>query len=119
MKNYREFLEAVIEANVNEEMNEYAQKEIENLDALNVKRREKAAEKRAEKEVEKAPIRQAIVDVMTAEPQTASSLIAAAGLDIKPQSIPSLLKGLVEDGTVVKCDVKVKGKGTQKGYALA
>ena len=119
MENYREFLNAVIEANVNEEITEYAQAEIVKLDETNAKRREKAAEKRVEKEAEKAPIRQAIMDVMTSEPQTASTLIAAAGLDIKPQSIPSLLKGLVENGTLVKVDVKVKGKGTQKGYALA
>ena len=26
-------------------------------------------------------------------------------------------KGLIEDGIVVKTDIKVKGKGTQRGYA--
>ena len=50
---------------------------------------------------------------------TATTLIAEAGVEIKPQAIPSLLKGLVEDGTVVKSDVKVVGKGKQRGYALA
>ncbi len=115
----REFLNAVIEGTVTNEMKEYAAAEIEKLDATNAKRREKMAEKAVEKAAEKAPIREAIVACITDEPKTASTLIAEAGVDIKPQAIPSLLKGLVEDGTLVKVDVKVKGKGTQKGYVRA
>ena len=117
----REFNTAVINANINDELTEYATAEIEKLDATNAKRREKAAEKAAEKAVEKAPIREALFNVISAadEPQTATALIEAAGLDIKPQSIPSLLKPFVEDGSVLKVDVKVKGKGTQRGYVLA
>lgn len=115
----REFYTAVIEANINAELNEYAQSEIDKLDATNAKRREKAAEKAVEKAAEKAPIREALFNAVTEEPQTASDLIAATGLDLKPQSIPSLLKPFVEDGSVLKVDVKVKGKGTQRGYVRA
>jgi len=46
-------------------------------------------------------------------------LIDEAGLELKPQSVPSLLKPLVEAGQIVKVDVKIKGKGTQRGYVLA
>ncbi len=42
-----------------------------------------------------------------------------AGVELKPQAIPSLLKALVEEGTVVKSQVKVTGKGKQVGYARA
>ena len=115
----REFYTAVIEANVNEELTAYATAGIEKLDETNAKRVEKNAEKAAAKEAERAPIREAIVACITDEPKTASTLIAEAGVEIKPQAIPSLLKALVEDGTLTKTDVKVKGKGTQKGYALA
>lgn len=114
----REFYEAVIAANVNEEITEFATKSIETLDKRNETRREKAAEKAVAKEAEKAPIREAILAVITAEPKTASTLIAEAGVEIKPQAIPSLLKPLIEDGVVYKADIKVKGKGTQRGYAL-
>ena len=115
----REFYTAVIEANVNEDLTAYATAAIEKLDATNAKRVVKNAEKAAEKEAERAPIREAIVAVMTDEPKTATTLIAEAGVEIKPQAMPSLLKALVEAGTIEKVDVKVQGQGTQKGDKLA
>jgi hypothetical protein len=115
----REFLENVAQGIMNDEMIAYATARIAALDTTNEKRRETNSIKRAEKEAEKAPIREAIMAVITAEPKTATTLIAEAGVEIKPQAIPSLLKGAIEAGTVVKVDVKVKGKGTQRGYTLA
>jgi hypothetical protein len=115
----REFLENVAQGIMNDEMIAYATERITALDAANEKRREVNSAKRAEKEAEKAPIREAIMGVMSTEPKTATILISEAGVEIKPQAIPSLLKGVIEAGTVVKADVKVKGKGTQRGYQLA
>ena len=115
----REFYTAIVEANLNDELTAYATAAIEKLDATNEKRRETNAKKALEKEATRAPIREAIVSVLTAEPKTATTLIAEAGVEIKPQAMPSLLKGLIEDGTVVKSSVKVTGKGKQVGYALA
>ena len=119
----REFLNTIATAeNLPAELIEFAAHELEVMDASNEKNRAKAAEKRAAKDAEKEPIRNAIMDVMTNEPQTATMLIEAAGLTetVKPQSIPSLLKNLVEAGTLEKVDVKIEGKkGTQKGYMLA
>lgn len=115
----REFYNAVIEANISEELTAFATAGIEQLNHTNELRKEAAAKKAVEKEAERAPIREAIVNVLTDEPKTASTLIAEAGVELKPQAIPSLLKGLVEDGTIVKTDVKVAGKGKQKGYARA
>ena len=119
----REFLNTIATAeNLPAELIEFAAHELEVMNAFNEKNRAKAAEKRAAKDAEKEPIRNAIMDVMTNEPQTATMLIEAAGLTetVKPQSIPSLLKNLVEAGTLEKVDVKIEGKkGTQKGYMLA
>ena len=119
----REFLNTIATAeNLPAELIEFAAHELEVMDASNEKNRAKAAEKRAAKDAEKEPIRNAIMDVMTNEPQTATMLIEAAGLTetVKPQSIPSLLKHFVEAGTLEKVDVKIEGKkGTQKGYMLA
>lgn len=119
----REFLTTIATAeNLPAEITEFAAHKLEELNASNEKNRVKAAEKRAAKDAEKEPIRNAIMDVMTNEPQTATMLIEAAGLTetVKPQSIPSLLKNLVEAGTLEKVDVKIEGKkGTQKGYKLA
>ena len=119
----REFLNTIATAeNLPAELIEFAAHELEVMNASNEKSRAKAAEKRAAKDAEKEPIRNAIMDVMTNEPQTATMLIEAAGLTetVKPQSIPSLLKPFVEAGTLEKVDVKIEGKkGTQKGYMLA
>ena len=90
------------------------------MDAQADARKVKAAEKAAEKRAEKDPIRNALFDVMSdAEtPKTASMLIADAGLEdtVKPASVPSLMRPLVEAGLVGKVDVKITGKGTQRGY---
>ena len=89
------------------------------MDATNEKRKAASALKAAERQAEKEPIREALLAVMGGEdaPMTASMLIEAAELDIKPASIPSLMRPLVEAGRVVKVDMKIPGKGTQRGYA--
>lgn len=119
----REFLNTIATAeDMPAELVEFAAHELELMDAANEKNRAKAAEKRAAKDAEKEPIRNALMDVMTNEPQTATMLIEAAGLTetVKPQSVPSLLKLLVENGTLEKIDMKIEGKkGTQKGYKLS
>lgn len=93
------------------------------MDATATARRAKQAEKAAEKQAEKAPLRDALLEVMgdADEPKTASMLIEEAGLTdtVKPASVPSLLRPLVEAGLVLKVDVKVTGKGTQRGYIKA
>ena len=88
------------------------------LDATNEKRKAASALKAAEKQAEKEPIRAALLAAITDEPATATELIAAAGLDIKPASVPSLLRPLVEAGDVVKVDKKIEGKGKQRAYVL-
>lgn len=115
----REFYEAIVNANVTKELREFAQAAIEKLDHTNEARKVATAKKAAEREAERAPMREAIMNVMTDEPKTATTLIAEAGVELKPQAIPSLLKALVEEGTVVKSQVKVTGKGKQVGYARA
>ena len=89
---------------------------IAKLDATNEKRKAASALKAAEKQAEKAPIREALIAVLNDEPATATELIAAAGLDIKPASVPSLLRPFVESGDVVKVEKKIEGKGKQRAY---
>lgn len=96
---------------------------LEKMDAQAETRRVKAQEKAAVKQAEKAPIRDALLEVMggVEDAKTASMLIEEAGLaeTVKPASVPSLMKPLVEAGIVLKVDVKVPGKGTQRGYIKA
>lgn len=116
----REFFQSIAALdNIPAELVEFATDSIAKLDATNEKRKASAAAKAAEKQAEKAPIRTALFDAMSATPMTATELIAAAGLDIKPASVPSLLRPFVDEGAVLKVDVKVTGKGTQRGYVKA
>ena len=103
------------------ELRAAAQDALAKLDASNEKRKAASALKAAEKQAEKEPVREALFAVMGGEdaPMTASMLIEAAGLDVKPASVPSLMRPLVEAGRVAKVDVKIPGKGTQRGYVRA
>jgi hypothetical protein len=93
---------------------------ISKMDAQGEARRAKQAEKAAEKQAAKAPIRDALLEVMgdAETPKTASMLIEDAGLaeSVKPASVPSLMRPLVEAGIVGKVEVKIPSKGTQRGY---
>ena len=120
----REFYEAIINGTeINDELRAFATEAIEKMDAQGVARRAKQAEKAAEKQAVKAPIRDALLEAMgdVNEPKTASMLIDEAGLTdtVKPASVPSLMRPLVESGLVLKVDVKITGKGTQRGYVKA
>ena len=117
----REFYTAITNlTNVNAELIEFATAALEKMDAQNESRRAKQLEKAAERQAEKAPYRDALLSVMgdVDNPKTASTLIEEAGfVDVlKPASVPSLLRPFVESGIVGKVDVKVTGKGTQRGY---
>lgn len=106
--------------NIPAELVEFAADSLSKMDAQGEARRAKAAEKAAEKQAAKAPIRDALLEVMgdAETPKTASMLIEDAGLteSVKPASVPSLMRPLVEAGIVGKVDVKIPGKGTQRGY---
>ena len=113
----REFYNAIaMNESLSDEIRAFATESIGKLDHTNELRKAAVAKKSAEKQAEKQPIRDALFAIIGAEPQTATALIEAAGLDIKPASVPSLLKPFVEDGSVLKVDVKVTGKGKQRGY---
>lgn len=115
----REFYTAVSNGEMNDELMAKAAELLEKMDEANAKRAKKVLEKKQAAEDEKAPIREALLNVMGDEGMTAAQLIEAAGLtdEVKVASVPSLLKPFVVDGTVEKVDVKVEGKkGPQRGY---
>lgn len=116
----RELYTAIVNGTeITDEMRDLAAELINGLDHTNELRKTAAAKKAAEKETERAPMREAIFACITEEPKTATTLIAEADLELKPQAIPSLLKPLVEAGTITKTEIKVTGKGKQVGYVRA
>lgn len=107
----REFYTAIMNGEIDEQVKLFASEELEKMDAANEKRRN------TQKAQENQPLLQQITDeILTEEPKTATDVAAVLGVSVQKAS--GLLRRLVEDGKAVKVDVKIKGKGTQKGYTL-
>jgi predicted Rossmann fold nucleotide-binding protein DprA/Smf involved in DNA uptake len=110
----REFYNAIVNGNVNDEVIAQAQAYLDKMDAANEKRRNTPSKKA----IENQPILDTIVnEVLTSEPKTASDV--AAEIEVSVQKASALLRALVADGKAVATDVKVPKKGTQKAYTLA
>ena len=106
----REFYNAVIANEITEDVIAHATEAIAKLDERNAKR----ASKESPKQIANKPIIEKIASVLTSEPMLASTIAEKCG--ISTQKASALVKKV--DG-VQSVDVKVKGKGTQKGYFLA
>ena len=105
----REFFEMVI-ANVEvEEMVEFAKAEIEKMDTRNAKR----SSKPSEKQKENAKIKERILGILSNKPQSASEV--GRQVAVSTQKASALLRQI--EGLEVS-ELKVKGKGKVKGYAL-
>ena len=109
----REFYTAIMKGEIDEQVKLFATEELEKMDAVNEKRRNTLSKKAQENQ----PLLQQITDeILTEEPKTATDV--AAILNVSVQKASGLLRRLVEDGKAAKVDVKIKGKGTQKGYTI-
>ena len=110
----REMMEMVIAGNITDEVIEMAKAEIVKMDTKNEKRRETASKKAQEN----APIKDAIAEFLKGqdEPITASAI--GAEVEISVQKASALCRQMVEDGKIKSTEVKVKGKGKQKGYFI-
>ena len=109
----REFYTAVMKGEIDEQVKLFATEELEKMDATNEKRRNTLTKKAKENEPLLNKIKS---EILTEEPKTATDV--AAVLEVSVQKASGLLRRLVEDGKAAKVDVKIKGKGTQKGYTL-
>ena len=105
----REFYNGVIAETTNADLAKFAVEALEKLDARNAKR----AERPSKVQIANKPIIEAISKVLTSEPMRASEIAEALGISV--QKVSALVKKV--EG-VQSVDVKVKGKGTQKGYFL-
>ena len=109
----REFYKAVISANISKEMSDFAQGEIDKLDAKNEKR--KNTQTKAQKENE--GIKSQIVEYLKENGALVASVIAEK-VGISTQKASALCKLLVEEKVITVADIKVKNKGTLKQYAV-
>ena len=112
MATKREMLNAVAAGMMNDEVAAWARDEIAKMDRANELRRNKMSKKAKEN----LPVIEAIKGVLTDEPQTATVIGEKVG--ISTQKASALLRQIVSAGDAAKVDVKIKGKGTQKGYLV-
>lgn len=110
----REFLNAVIDASLSDEMTAFAKKEIAALDKRNATPSKAEIAKRAENEKLKTDIVSVLADGAV---RVASEIAATVGMTTSKAS--ALLRQMSEAGTVVTSEVKIKGRGKVKGYALS
>jgi DNA-binding transcriptional regulator YhcF (GntR family) len=109
----REFLEIVMGLG-HPEAAEFAAKELEKMDKALEKRRSKPTKA----QIANAPIIQQIVSEILEGKELKTASEIAEILDISVQKASAVLRQAVSEGKVEVEDVKVKGKGTQKGYRL-
>lgn len=103
----RDFYTAVITTVDNDELKAFAENAIAKLDERNAKR----ASKPSKTQIANEPIIKAIADILTDEPMLASKIAELCGISVaKASALAKKVEG------VCVTDVKVKGKGTQKGY---
>ena len=110
----REFLKGIVEgAVITAEQAEYAVAEIAKLD----KRNEKRASTPSKTAIANEPIKADIIKALEGKGPTPAAAIGTA-LGITTQKASALARQLVEAGTLEVFEVKVKGKGKVKAYAL-
>lgn len=109
----REFFNAIISANVNDELTQHATAELAKLDARNKARSSKPSKIQLENE----PIKAHLLEILAVKPMTASE-IHEVDADLSTQKISSLCRQLVEAGKLTVEEVKVPKKGKQKQYTF-
>jgi hypothetical protein len=115
-KTYRDFLTAVINANIGEDFTTYAQDAISKLDKKNADR--KVSKSALAHKAENDNVKSAIVAFLS-DGETKVASVVAPAIGVSTQKFSALAIQLVDEGVLTVTDVKVKGKGKVKGYALA
>ena len=116
MMTKRMALEAIVAEMENEDVKAWATAELEKMDAANEARKNKVTPKK--QELIDAATKLA-AEYFTDEPMTATQVAEVFGGDMKVQKASAIARKAVEMGLATQVDVKVKGKGTVKGYIKA
>ena len=108
----RDFFNAVLSADVSAELKEFAQGELNKMDARNAKR----SSTQTQTQKENVAHKEKILSLLTATPQTAAELVPQVELSV--QKVSALCGQLVKDGKAKVELVKVPKKGQQNAYSL-
>lgn len=110
----REFFEAIVSANVSDELTVFAQEAIAKLDKRNASR----SSKPSKTAIANAPVKEAILAFLEEHGEAVASDVATA-CEISTQKASSLCRQLVEEEKVTSYEVKIPKRGKVKAYRLA
>lgn len=111
----REFFVAIsTNESISSELRQFALDGIAKLDKRNATRNSKPTKVQVENE----PLINAIVELLADSDSPILSTEIATALGISTSKATGLLGNLLKDKRVAKTDIKVKGKGVQKGWSL-
>lgn len=109
----REFYKAVAASAASDEIKTFATEALAKMDEKNEKRRNTPSKTQIANE----PIKQAILEALATAPHVASEL--ATTVEVTTQKVSALCRALVAEGKITETEIKVKGKGKVKQYAIA
>lgn len=115
----REFLTAVANSSLSDELTAYAAEQIVKLDMRNAARKEKQSSKPSKTAIENEPIKASIMEFLSAQSEPMIAADIAENIGITTAKASSLLRQLADAGKVVKSEVKIPKKGKTAAYAVA
>ena len=115
----REFLTAIANSSLSDDLTAYAAEQIVKLDMRNAARKEKQSSKPSKTAIENEPIKASIMEFLSAQSEPMIAADIAENVKITTAKASSLLRQLVESGAVVKSEVKIPKKGKTAAYAVA
>lgn len=116
----KEFYTGIVANEAVEQMyRDYAEAAIAKIEAANEKAKAKRAEKSKERKAEDVELMATVAAILGDEPKTAGMVKAELESELSVQKFSTILRAMVADGVAAVTDVKVSGKGTQRGYTKA
>ena len=115
----REFLTAIANSSLSDDLTTYAAEQIVKLDMRNAARKEKQSSKPSKTAIENEPIKASLMEFLSAQSEPVIACVIGEGVGITTAKASSLLRQLVESGAVVKSEVKIPKKGKTAAYAVA
>lgn len=115
----REFLTAIANSSLSDDLTTYAAEQIVKLDMRNAARKEKQSSKPSKTAIENEPIKASIMEFLSTQSEPMIAADIAENVKITTAKASSLLRQLVNDGKVVKSEVKIPKKGKVNGYSIS
>lgn len=115
----REFLTAVANSSLSDDLTTYAAEQIAKLDMRNAARKEKQSSKPSKTAIENEPIKTSIMEFLSVQSEPMIAADIAKNIGITTAKASSLLRQLADAGKVVKSEVKIPKKGKVKGYSIS